>query len=491
MRERRESAFTALPLRAIRQDLTVRAERYESELPMALRCLLLSNHTGTRAEIELCTKLRAALGAETVNFRLRDDPDRAPSCSFALLRLESCPRPELRHALTDLEKFAPRLPALAVCDYSLQRWADDIARSSVRDFLFEPYSEKELGARIVRVLERSTSLPPAVETRPSRTSRPNNLIGNSPKFVAQCDRLASYAACNATVLILGETGTGKEIFAQALHYTSPRAAHPWIAVNCGAIPNDLIEDELFGHVRGAYTTAHAKREGLVKEAEGGSLFLDDVDCLPLPAQTKLLRFLQEREFRAVGSNAMQRADVRVIAASNRDLSQSVSRGEFRQDLYYRLNVLPLALPALRERREDIPALAEHFVRHFARDLKRPIQGVSAGALRRMLMHDWPGNVRELQHVIERAVLLAKGPMLDSHDIDCGQQGDESPANASFRSMKAGVIENFERSYIEQLLGASGGNVTQAARAAGKNRRAFFELMRKYRIASDTFRAPSH
>jgi DNA-binding NtrC family response regulator len=318
-----------------------------------------------------------------------------------------------------------------------------------------------------------------------------HLIGSSPKFLEQCDRLAMYAGCNATVLIVGETGTGKEIFAQALHYTSARAPYPWIAVNCGAIPNDLIEDELFGHVRGAYTTAHASRRGLVKEAEGGSLFLDDVDCLPLAAQSKLLRFLQEREFRAVGSNTVERADVRVIAASNRDLVQSVRRGDFRQDLYFRLNVLPLALPALRERREDIPALAEHFVRHFARELKRPIQGISAGALSRMLTHDWPGNVRELQHVIERAVLLANGSMLESRDIDCGQPPDESSASASFRSLKAQVIENFERGYIEQLLGASGGNVSEAARAAGKNRRAFFELMRKYRIAPETFRSPLH
>ena len=453
---------------------------------MGIRCLLLSNQPGTRAQPELGMQVRAAVGAEAVMFGLHDPADDAPSCAFALLRLEHCARADLRGALAALEKFS-RIPALAICDASLKKWADDIARSSVRDFMFEPYSSNELGARILRVLG---SLPKTHQDETSRTRavRPHNLIGSSPKFLEQCDRLASYASCTATVLILGETGTGKEIFAQALHYTSPRAAHPWIAVNCGAIPNDLIEDELFGHVRGAYTTAHASRHGLVKEAEGGSLFLDDVDCLPLAAQTKLLRFLQEREFRAVGSNTVQRADVRVIAATNRDLAHSISRGEFRQDLYFRLNVLPLALPALRERREDIPALAQHFVRYFARDFRRPIQGMTAAALKRMFTYDWPGNVRELQHVIERAVLLAKGPLLDSTDIDCGRR-DHDFTTTSFRSMKARVIENFERSYIEQLLGASGGNVSQAARAAGKNRRAFFELMRKYHIASENFRTP--
>jgi len=452
---------------------------------MGIRCLLLFDRAGTAGESELGAQIRTAVGADVAAFHLRDDPDDAPACSFALLRLQNCHRAELREALAALQRFA-RLPALAVCDSSLKRWADDIARSSVRDFLFEPYSPKELAARILRIL--GSISPTQTETSPRGTGRPHNLIGSSPRFLEQCDRLASYASCNATVLILGETGTGKEIFAQALHYMSPRAAHPWIAVNCGAIPNDLIEDELFGHVRGAYTTAHASRDGLVKEAEGGTLFLDDVDCLPLPAQTKLLRFLQEREFRAVGSNTIQRADVRVIAASNRDLAQSVAGGDFRQDLYFRLNVLPIALPALRERREDIPALAHHFVRHFARDFRRPIQGISAAAVKRMFTYDWPGNVRELQHVIERAVLLSKGPQLDPQDIDCGR-GDPEFANATFRSMKARVIENFERSYIEQLLGANGGNVSDAARAAGKNRRAFFELMRKYRIASETFRIP--
>jgi two-component system response regulator GlrR len=451
---------------------------------MKFRCLLLSTGAAIEAEAALRAKLRSALDAETLTYPLRADPADAPACGIAVLRLDRSARPELREALAALDRFT-RFPSLAVCDASLEKWADDIARSRVRDFLFEPYSEKELGARVLRVLESPSAAQDAAAKRgPLR--RAHNLIGSNARFLEQCDRLESYAGCNATVLILGETGTGKEIFAQALHYISTRAAHPWIAVNCGAIPHDLIEDELFGHVRGAYTTALTSRVGLVKEAEGGSLFLDDVDCLPLAAQTKLLRFLQEREFRAVGSNARQRADVRVIAASNRDLAQWVARGEFRQDLYFRLNVLPIALPALRERRDDIPALAQHFVRQFARELDRPVQGLAPGALQRMLLYDWPGNVRELQHVLERGVLLAKGPLLEAQDVDCGRPADCE--TASFRSMKARVIEDFERGYIELLLRANGGNVTHAARAAGKNRRAFFELMRKHRIASDAFRA---
>jgi len=457
---------------------------------MRLRCLLLSTDAAAEAERELHAKVQSALAADICDYPLDASPADAPASSIAILRLNCSSRSGLRQALAAVARFS-QYSVLAVCDKSLGKWVADIARSTVGDFLFEPYSEKELVARVGRVLG-ANAVAHAHSPAPSvPTSRPHNLIGTSPRFVEQCDRLASYANCEATVLILGETGTGKEIFAQALHYTSARASHPWIAVNCGAIPNDLIEDELFGHVRGAYTTALTSRNGLVREAEGGSLFLDDVDCLPLTAQTKLLRFLQEREFRAVGSNATQHADVRVIAASNRDLARSVASGEFRQDLYFRLNVLPIALPALRERREDIAALAQHFLRHFARELKRPVRGITTAALQRMLMYDWPGNVRELQHVIERAVLLAKGQLLDVRDIDCGDPGDALTGNQSFRSMKAHVIEHFERGYIEQLLSTYGGNVTQAALAAGKNRRAFFELMRKYRIASESFRPSSN
>lgn len=303
-------------------------------------------------------------------------------------------------------------------------------------------------------------------------------------------RLLVIARCDANVLIQGETGTGKELCAQAIHYLSPRSAHPWVAINCGGIPGELVEDELFGHVKGAYTTALAARAGLVREAEGGTLFLDDVDCLPLAAQAKLLRFLQELEYRPVGSNAVMHADVRVISASNRDLQALAQRGGFRQDLYFRLNVLRLTLPPLRQRREDITLLAEAFLREFAERFERPARRFSAGAIERLLAHSWPGNVRELRHLIERAVLLASGVELQSADLEID---DQTPAAAtadqeSFHSAKQRVVRDFERGYIEQLLAASGGNIAEAARAARKDRRAFFELMRKHRIDAERFRA---
>jgi len=454
-------------------------------------CLLLSGGAAaesTDADERLKMRLRASLGLDVVSVPLAGNPEHVPDCDFSLLRLAGHhTRAELDTTLAGPDRFGTS-PLIAICDASLVKWAQAIAHSGVPDFLFEPYSDEELLARLQRARGQAP-VPfdlPAQMTAAQRLAR--NLIGASPAFVAQIERLNRYAECDATVLILGETGTGKEIFARALHYVSARAADPWVAINCGAIPHDLVEDELFGHVRGAYTTAHAQRNGLVKEAEGGTLFLDDVDCLPLPAQAKLLRFLQEREFRPVGSNVVLRADVRVIAASNRDLGRLADRGEFRKDLYFRLNVLPLTLPPLRERRDDIAMLALHFVRHFARELKRPIDGLTPRALARLLGHDWPGNVRELQHVIERATILARKTKLDAGDLDCGRP-DAALHEGSFRSLKARVVEDFERGYIAQLLSANEGNVTRAARAAGKNRRAFFELMRKHHIASDAFRDP--
>jgi len=361
-----------------------------------------------------------------------------------------------------------------------------LLEAGAADFVTLPCGAQELALRARRVLAgrpRRAAVDAAATAVPAAF---RGVVGNSPAYRRQVDKLAPVAGCDAGVLILGETGTGKEVFAQAVHYTSPRAGQPFIAINCGAIPNDLIEDELFGHARGAYTTAHAARSGLVREAEGGSLFLDDVDCLPLAAQAKLLRFLQEREYRPVGANTVLHANVRVIAASNRDLGALAAQGSFRQDLFYRLNVLSFTLPPLRERREDIAALTLHFVRESARRFKKPVDGFTPAALRQLLLHAWPGNVRELQHVIERAVVLASGPVLDAADLDLGAAADE-PALESFQACKARVIQHFERDYIESLLSSTHGNVADAARAAGKHRRAFFELIRKHRIAPERFR----
>jgi two-component system response regulator GlrR len=353
------------------------------------------------------------------------------------------------------------------------------------DFVAAPFTADEMAARMRRALGLLAGR--ARADRDAKGARLRNFIGENAAFVKQVRKIPTIAGCDAGVLILGETGTGKEVCAQAVHYLSARASRPWVAVNCGAIPLDLVESELFGHVRGAYTTAHTSREGLVAEAEGGTLFLDDIDCLPLSAQSKLLRFLQEREYRMVGANAVRHADVRVIAACNRNLAELATRGTFRPDLFFRLNVLTLTLPPLRERRDDIPALAVHCVSEIARKLDRRAFPLAPQAIAKLIAHDWPGNVRELQHVIERALLMSTGPTLSAEDVDIGGVEVARTDDASFRAAKARLIEQFERSYIEQLLASHDGNVTHAARKAKKNRRAFFALIRKHRIEPQRFR----
>jgi len=365
------------------------------------------------------------------------------------------------------------------------RQLTSLLEAGADDFVAAPFTIDEIIARLRRALGLLAGRGRA--ERCALNSRLANFIGENPAFLKQVGKIPTIAGCDAGVLILGETGTGKEVCAQAVHYLSARASRPWVAVNCGAIPLDLVESELFGHVRGAYTTAHTSREGLVAEAEGGTLFLDDIDCLPLSAQAKLLRFLQEREYRMVGANRVRHADVRVIAACNRNLSELAARGAFRPDLYFRLNVLTLTLPPLRERRDDIPALAAHFVTELARKLDRRAFPLSPGALRKLLAHDWPGNVRELQHVIERALLMSNGPTLSAEDVDIAGVDASRIDDASFRAAKARLIEQFERSYIEHLLASYRGNVTHAALEAKKNRRAFFALIRKHRIEPQRFR----
>ena len=396
----------------------------------------------------------------------------------------------LAMTLDQVAHVRSRHPGCAILLISSELAASELTAliaAGVYDFVLLPFSENEFQARLRRAIGTApVSEPPKAPALADPRLR--NFIGTSAVFVRQVERLPAIANCDAGVLLFGETGTGKEVFAQAIHYLSARTSKPCVAVNCGAIPVELIESEMFGHVKGAYTTAHANRAGLVREAEGGTLFLDDIDGLPLAAQAKLLRFLQEREYRPVGSSAVCRADVRVIAASNHRLSQMVARGEFRQDLYFRLNVLALHLPPLRERFEDIPELARHFMRQFAAQYRRSIIDLSPPAMGRLLAYDWPGNVRELKHVLERAVLLSTNPVIGAADIEfCGEL-KASPEEESFRVAKERVVTDFERNFIERLLLAHHGNVTHAAQAARKNRRAFFQLIRKHRIEPARFRA---
>lgn len=311
------------------------------------------------------------------------------------------------------------------------------------------------------------------------------LIGESRVFRDVVGKIPRLARCNACVLIAGETGTGKEMCARAIHYLSPRAHQPFVPVNCGAIPGELIENELFGHERGAYTDATRTQPGLIREADGGSLFLDEIDSLPLVAQVKLLRFLQEKEYRPLGSSKSVVADVRIIAATNANLNDSLKAGRLRQDLFYRLNVIALTLPPLRDRREDIPSLARHFLRKYAAEFDSPATNFSDRSLQLLLAYDWPGNVRELENLIARSVAMTDRELIEPDDLELpNQNATPAPAQApSLREAKA----QFERNYIENLLLLHDGNITRAAVTARKDRRAFWELMRKHKIDACRFR----
>ena len=306
----------------------------------------------------------------------------------------------------------------------------------------------------------------------------SQIVGQHPLFLAEVRRLPRFARCDATVLIRGESGTGKEVFARAIHYLSRRAGNPFLPVNCGALSEALVESEIFGHKRGAFTGAMSDHPGLISQAAGGTLFLDEIDSLTLRAQVKLLRFLQEGEFRVVGSDRAVQADVRVVAAANADFENLMRDGRFREDLFYRLNILEMKLPPLRERRSDIPLLAGHMIEKQAAFLNLPSRKLSPAAIERLCHHSWPGNVRELQNVLTRALVLADHPEIEPSDLKVPDSTDK-PEGSSFQDAKAHAVQAFERDFLEKALRAHAGNITHAARAVRKNRRAFWELLRKH------------
>jgi len=296
------------------------------------------------------------------------------------------------------------------------------------------------------------------------------LVGRHPEMVRVYQMITQVAATPTTVLITGESGTGKELVARAIHQHSERSAQPFVAINVAAIPETLIESELFGHEKGAFTGAHARRLGRFELAHGGTIFLDEIGSLRLDLQTRLLRALQEREIERLGGSRPVPVDVRVLAATNVNLRQAVRDRVFREDLYYRLNVVPIQVPPLRDRREDVPRLVEHFVRKFARESRRDVRGVSAGALDALTRYDWPGNVRELENVIHRAVVLATGPVVHLQDVPLDVAMPESVSLRARDSLPLReACDEFERQYVLRTLERSGWNVSRTARQLGVHR----------------------
>jgi len=372
----------------------------------------------------------------------------------------------------------PEIPIMAVIDGCNPDEILKVLQEGAADFLIPPIRVADTLPRVRRLLDQLNRRDRFAQAL-KQTVGLKRLIGRTPVFQAEVRKIPLITRCDNHVLITGETGTGKEMFARAIHYLSPRSDKPFVPVNCGAIPVELVENELFGHERGAFTGANTAHAGLVEEAEGGTLFLDEIDSLPLLAQVKLLRFLQDKEFRRLGSSKPRHADIRTIVASNAVLEDSVQKGRLRQDLYYRLNVVSITLPSLRERAEDIPCLVDHFIKKHSVGLHEEINSVSPAALQKLMLYSWPGNVRELEHTIERAVIFCESSQLSESDI--ALPPGKVKAIDSFQQAKAKIIEQFEREYIQRLLVSCNGNISRAAQAAKKNRRAFWELMRKHHI----------
>ncbi|MBC7601801.1 MAG: sigma 54-interacting transcriptional regulator, partial [Ramlibacter sp.] len=308
------------------------------------------------------------------------------------------------------------------------------------------------------------------------------ILTRSPRMQQVLAEARMVAATDASVLIDGPSGSGKELLARAIHAASKRSSAKLVAVNCGAIPEHLVESELFGHVKGAFTGAVRDRAGLFAQAQGGTVFLDEVAELPLAMQVKLLRVLQERELRAVGSERVVKLDVRVIAASHRNLEEEVAAGRFREDLYYRLHVVALSLPALAERREDIPLLARHFMATLAQRYGKSVNAFGAGAIEALASAPWPGNVRQLQNTVEKCVVLSTSPLIDATLVQRALANQSQAMPALDEARRA-----FERDYLVQLLRLTSGNVSQAARLAHRNRTDFYALLGRHQLEPGQFK----
>jgi two-component system, NtrC family, response regulator GlrR len=388
--------------------------------------------------------------------------------------------------LERLTSLRHRVPTLAVMPAGSSDESLTQASAAADDFLVEPVHPAELRHRILRLVGRRREADP-IATRLIAQLGPKQLIGESPAFLRVLEHLPKLAASGLPILVTGETGTGKEICARAIHQLSARRTRPFVAADCSVIPSHLFENEMFGHVRGAFTDARADQRGLIATAEGGTLFLDEIDALSPGTQAKLLRFLQERTYRPLGSDRARDANVNIIAATNRDLDAAIREQTFRADLYFRLNVLHLPLPALRERPSDIPLLAQHFLRDTLAQSQLGERAFSAAALRKLSSHHWPGNIRELANVVRRIAVFGDHTLiLPGHftlgDADGEQDGTGAEGDrGTFQQARKKAIAAFERAFIESVLRENDGNVTRAARAVNKDRRAFGRLMKKYGI----------
>jgi two-component system response regulator GlrR len=369
--------------------------------------------------------------------------------------------------------------------YGNLKSAVEAMKQGAVDYISKPFDHDEMLLSIQRILREKNLLAQnqALKQEVARSYPTTGMIGSCAAMQEVFTRIRKVAPMATTVLIRGESGTGKELVARALHEQSPRAVNPMISVNCAAIPETLIESELFGHEKGAFTGAQNNRKGLVEAADGGTLFLDEIGELPIEAQARLLRLLQEKEIRRIGSTQAKRVDVRLVAATHRDLKKLVSENRFREDLYYRLNVVSLHLPALAERREDIPLLAGHFLATLAGKYGKTLHGFAPEAIKLLATAPWPGNVRQLYNVVEQVCALTTAPLISAGLV---QRALRAPTGEVLAYAEAKT--RFERDYLVGLLKLTDGNVADAARLADRNRTEFYRLLQKHELTPGLFRS---
>ncbi|MBM4281329.1 MAG: sigma-54-dependent Fis family transcriptional regulator [Deltaproteobacteria bacterium] len=449
--------------------------------------LVVDDELSIREFLEILLKrekhdVRLARDAVEAVARLKDEP---VDLVLTDLRL---PRGSGMDVLTWVVKNAPSTQVVMMTAFATTETAVGAMKAGAYDYLIKPFKPDELTVLIDRALERRRLQAENRALRASLDARTGQarLIGCSERMQEVFELIQKVAPTRTTILVTGESGTGKELVARAIHSRGPRAPEAFVAINCGAIPETLIESELFGHTKGSFTNALADRPGLFERADKGTVFLDEIGELPLAMQVKLLRVLQERKVRRVGGSIDIDVDVRVVAATNRQLEEEVSTGRFREDLFFRLNVIQIRLPALRERRADIPLLAENFVAKFADQQGSPVRRLSDTALAALYAHQWPGNVRELENVIERGVTLASGDVLDLAALPSGLRGSPSQAPASvpvYEDLPAegldleAALEAYERQMLEKALQRTKGKKKKAAEVLRLSFRSF-----RYRLA---------
>jgi len=391
--------------------------------------------------------------------------------------------------LKKIKEESPSTEVLILTGYATVSTAVEAMKYGAFDYIEKPFRVEELKGLVSKAIEHKRLREENLRLREAVSDRYiKNIVAISKAMKSVFTLINKVAPTSSTVLILGESGTGKELVARAIHYNSPRAEGPFVVVDCTALPRELMESELFGYMKGAFTGAVTNKKGLIEEAQGGTLFLDEIGELPLEVQGKLLRVLQTKELRPIGSQKPKYVDVRFIAATNRDLEALVREGRFREDLYWRLNIFPIKIPPLRQRKEDIPALVQHFIEKYSQELGGNRFKVTAEAMKILMNHNWPGNVRELENTIHRAMLLCSNGMITEKEIALAGPHHVQNTPQTYEELKKAkkilkklVEEEIERAFVLQALEKTGWNVTKAAALVGMQRTNFHALMRKYGI----------